>query len=159
MPIPKLIDLLYGSNGNRLNEAFDNPYPVKKLMDTGTEKSWEFTTNAGTDYVIIITKHSSGDDEWRASFKLKGAATNPYGVTGSGDEMRVFATVIRTVMGWVSRHKPNELDFSADASRGKASRVRLYRTLLNRYAPDGYETGSRGSGFFSVLTLTKRGYN
>lgn len=141
-----------------LTEAFDNPYPVSKVTDTKDKKEWKFSTKDGVDYVIIITKHSSGDDEWRAVFKTDRGDTNPYGVTGAGDEMRVIGTVVRTVMGWVEKVKPNYLDFSADASRGKESRIRLYRTLLNRYAPAGYETGGRGSGFFSVLTLTKRGY-
>lgn len=154
MPELKLTTLL----NEVLTEAFDNPYPVSKKVDTDKEKRWTFTTKDGTDYVIIITKHSSGDGEWRAVFKTDRGDINPYGVTGSGDEMRVIGTVVRTVMGWVEKHKPNYLDFSADASRGKDSRIRLYRTLLNRYAPAGYETGGRGSGFFSVLTLTKKGY-
>lgn len=150
----KLRTLLY----EVLSEAFDNPYPVTKVTDNDKEKKWRFKTDSGIDYVIIITKHSSGDGEWRAVFKTDRGDINPYGVTGSGDEMRVIGTVVRTVMGWVEKERPNYLDFSADASRGKDSRIRLYRTLLNRYAPAGYETGSRGSGFFSVLTLTKKGY-
>ena len=61
-------------------------------------------------------------------------------VTGKGDAMRIFATVLDVVQEYVKKNKPDIIRVFAmkqgnmDVDRGIGSRIKLYDKLVKRYA-------------------------
>lgn len=111
-------------------EGFDKPYPVtvKKIDDLeyganvnlpdGSDLSIEFT---GIDWDDFVS--------WNIVFHRNGSVK----VTGEGDAMRIFATVMDAVKKFIKKVKPEEIRFSASKEAGM-SRTRLYKKLIDRFA-------------------------
>lgn len=53
-----------------------------------------------------------------------------YDITGGGDAIKVFATVIQAIKRYLRRYRPEYLIFSATGS----SRIKLYKRLVDRFA-------------------------
>ena len=78
-------------------------------------------------------------------------------MTGEGDAMRIFATVINIIRDFTKSEKPQEMSFSAvkpewfeiemgDKPNVKSSREKLYKRMVKRFAPSmgyNYEVDSR----------------
>ena len=85
-----------------LNESFDKPYgPIQWKGQQGFGKSitikGEFKTDEGTPYQIefVVFPGDDGGNAANVEFKQLGNVKgNPTGITGAGDQFRVFATVI-----------------------------------------------------------------
>ena len=116
-----------------LLESFSAPYPYKEEYSSGDAKLLSFTSNNSTQYEVAI-ELTSDDAEWEVVFFVKG--TSSFKKTGTGDEFRVFATVISIIKDFVKTNKPNRVSFSADVN--EPSRISLYKTLAKRYTPPGY---------------------
>lgn len=56
------------------------------------------------------------------------------GITGTGDQFRIFATVIAIITTWVAKKQPGFIAFAAD--KDEKSRVRLYDKLVEKYRGD-----------------------
>lgn len=78
----------------KLLEVFDHPYALSKpIVDKDAEGfghvKYEFTTEGGVVYEVTFS--SLADDEAMVEFKPQGGKMQ---LTGTGDEFRVFSTVI-----------------------------------------------------------------
>ena len=147
-----------------LDEAFDKPYRFtkKKLYDGYV--IYEFKTDDDSNVDVVFMENEISDDEssWVVDFSRKGSMA----VTGEGDAMRIFATVIEVLKDFAKKEKPQELVFSAEKpawqislpkdhpkkSKEMGSREKLYKRMVKRYAGKmGYKyttsTGSSATDF------------
>ena len=135
-----------------LDEAFTNPYNVrltKRKMDGFEIYDARFKTDDGSPVHIMIDSREHTDDYdelmWRISFSRGGTQE----VTGEGDAMRIFATVIKVTKDFLKKEDPKYIEMSAfkpNAHRGgskdKASREKLYDRMVKRYMPSKYKVSS-----------------
>ena len=86
-------------------------------------------------------------------------------VTGDGDAMRIFASVIAIIKDFTKKEKPQQLAFSADkpawavdAGKGqKGSREKLYKKLVQRYAGRmGYKYSTQSASTSTDFTLVAK---
>ena len=146
-----------------LTEAFDKPYKFKKQTLYKGFIVYRFFTDDGSDVDVLFNEQEISDDEsyWSVAFERKGET----GVTGEGDAMRIFATVIEVLKDFTKKEKPQELAFSADkpawavdAGKGqKGSREKLYKKLVQRYAGRmGYKYTSSASSTATEFRLVRK---
>jgi hypothetical protein len=83
----------------------------------------------------MISKHRRG---WELSFnidfkymrdKLDRSVDSAFKISGTGDQFRVFATVQDIVKDFITKNKPNAIEFSAT----ELSRRRLYSTFIANF--------------------------
>ena len=129
-----------------LEEAFDKPYKFRrKKLYTGFY-TYTFVADDKSEIDVLFREHElyHGSSTWSVNFERN----QRMDVTGEGDAMRIFATVIDILKDFVKKDKPEELLFSAekpewlrDKRNGKlGSREKLYKKLVQRYAgPMGYK--------------------
>jgi len=113
-------------------ELFDNPLPIQWQIKSGGHWAGSFKINR-KEYDIDFDHHDGVTD---VSFTLmKPKSLSSHGITGTGDEIPVFATVANAVGEYVEKVYPRIIKFLAK----EPSRVRLYRAMLDRYVkPKGY---------------------
>lgn len=136
---------------DEINESFNRPYPYKGGK-TARSDYWvySFTTIDKSDIYVMFEEHSWSDEEsaWSVKFSRGGR----YILTGEGDAMRIFATVLAILKDFTKKVKPQELNFSAEKPdwmqelppnqrSGKlSSREKLYKKMVQRYSgPMGYK--------------------
>jgi len=146
-----------------LTEAFDKPYRYTKKELFKGYIVYRFFTDDGSDVDVLFQENEISDDEsvWHVLFERKGEM----GVTGEGDAMRIFATVIDVLKDFTKKEKPQELAFSADkpawavdAGKGqKGSREKLYKKMVQRYAGRlGYKYKIDSSSTATEFRLVKK---
>lgn len=157
--------------GRRLNEVFDKPYNWTKVGSTAERTEYSFTTADGIKYGVEFYNDTTGGIPnggviltfW-AMRKTKptpiggGGQDYPeFGQTGTGDAIRVFATVMAIVKEYTRGRWVKQIEFNADEF--DKGRVRLYTNLAKRYASDiGFRfigTYSGGMGIDFVLKNTR----
>ena len=136
----------------QLNEAFDKPY---KFTSRGLNKkqgsvSYNFETEVEdprfddpSDIEVYFETDKEEEPNYTISFDRDGSTS----VTGEGDAMRVFATVIAILKDFTKKEKPQEVGFGAWKSTAQlnlpaghpktkelGSREKLYKKLVQRYA-------------------------
>lgn len=131
--IEQLIDLL---------EALDSPYEYKITQDREKERRAAFNA-AGRDIVVSIEFSEDGSTEV-VFYELKakrpgGTPQMNFSVTGSGDEFRVFATVIQVVKDTIRDRGREMKTISFTSEKGETSRLKLYTRLANRISIPGWE--------------------
>lgn len=117
----------------QFNETFDNPYPVTLKM---SHSSYYQYMAKGDDIEIEIGKGE--DDIWEVVFYRNGRV----GITGEGDAMRVFATVISAIKDFIKKQDPYGIAFSAakKSSQDSSSRSKLYARMAKKFASSvGYK--------------------
>lgn len=103
-------------------ESLSQPYPWERSMNAGYFRTAD-------DEIVQVQFDQMGDpryDVWAVSFNRG----TQFDLTGTGDEFRVFATVIAIIKQWVSQANPAVLTFSADKSEG--NRAGIYRRMVQR---------------------------
>jgi|TARA_R110001606_G_scaffold44941_3_gene117207 hypothetical protein len=143
-----------------IEEAFNSPYKIK--MKRIYEKQYRGKTKLkdGSELDVIATRHMSSSTEffWEILFKRSGSTD----VTGEGDQMKVFATVIDAIRQFIDQADPDEFFFSADKSSGESdtkemeSREKLYSRLVKRYLSKGYKVKETSSIHGTDFVLTKK---
>jgi hypothetical protein len=132
-----------------ITELFEKPFPLHKItkvggVGRGTFISYLYTINPNLKPMennIISVEFSldrdASDTDWLLEFSRGGAIH----ITNQGNASRVFASVLHAVQDFITKHKPNTISFSAlKGDDDIGSRVRLYTTLIKRFAPQiGYE--------------------
>ena len=115
-----------------INEAFDNPYPFKL---TGPDESQSFVATAQTPTGPLIMEFSSTDFD---DFGIDFAVGNSMGKTDSGDEFRVFATVVAMMKKWISTvgiEHVEGFDFGANKDEHASDgREKLYTRFAKKLA-------------------------
>ena len=90
----------------QIDEAFDKPY--RYTGGSGGSKSaavlYKFFTTEKDEIVVPFEKLEWSDDEysWIVAFNRDGSD----GVTGGGDAMRIFATVIEILKDFIKKYNP-----------------------------------------------------
>jgi len=117
---------------SEVNEAFDNPYPFKL---TGPDESQSFVATAQTPNGPLIMEFSSTDFD---DFGIDFAVGNSMGKTDSGDEFRVFATVVAMMKKWISTvgiEHVEGFDFGANKDEHASDgREKLYTRFAKKLA-------------------------
>lgn len=124
-----------------LQELFDKPYPftLKKSTD-GKEWNANLTLPDKSSLGIHILRGRK--DNWDVVFARDGSIE----VTGKGDQMKIFATVMAAIKEFIEKEKLENIqyiEFDAQKTRtddGKlsddiGSRARLYHTMAKKFAP------------------------
>jgi hypothetical protein len=87
------------------------------------------------------------DEDWEVDFYRGGSTA----LTGGGDAGRVFASVMDAMRRFIKEYSPQSITFTAAKSElhtptlslRSGSRVRLYNSMIRRFAPQlGYELDS-----------------
>ncbi len=107
-----------------LNVVFDQPYPTQWTQySDGYEVYFEA---ANGDIVMIQFEEWPADGLWLVAFKR--------GVnwlqTNTGDQFRIFSTVIQSIKEFVQKVNPKYIAFSSN--KGESSRSRLYKKMVNK---------------------------
>ena len=148
---------------NMLSEAFDKPYRFRKKELFKGYIVYKFTPDDGSDVDVFFKENEISDEEsvWFVTFERN----LEMGVTGEGDAMRIFATVIDVLKDFTKKEKPQEIAFSADkpawavdAGKGqKGSREKLYKKMVQRYAGRmGYKYTSASSSTATEFRLVPK---
>jgi hypothetical protein len=144
--------LRFTRHSSQLDEAFNKPYRYVLKKTNSNYYSGKFDLDDGGEIYVMFEGMEWSDVE--KSWGVKFQRTNPkrpnasLGITGEGDAMRVFATVIDIIKEFVKKEKPQELNFAAhkpewmsdlphghpDKKKDMTSRERLYKRLVQRYA-------------------------
>ena len=140
------------SHVGQLEEAFNRPYKYSLRKTQSNFYIGKFDLPDKGDITVFFEGHEWSDTEssWGVKFQ-RTHPSRPQGsldVTGEGDAMRIFATVIEIIKEFVKKEKPQELAFSAEKpaermtlphdhpkrSKELGSREKLYKRLVQRYA-------------------------
>ena len=66
-------------------------------------------------------------------YSFEGHTLNDYGITGTGNELQVFSTVLDVMKDFAAQHSPGAFGFSAH----EPSRIRLYNKIMSRFSKNG----------------------
>ena len=129
-----------------LDEAFNKPYRFRRIELYDGYCVYRFITTDKSEVEVFFREIELSDDEsyWTVNFERNMSTS----VTGEGDAMRIFATVIEVIKDFTKKEKPQELAFSAEKpaarltlpkghpgrSKEMGSREKLYKKLVQRYA-------------------------
>ncbi len=138
-----------------LTELFEQPFTLHRVANRGaTLIQYQYRINPKLDDTfenransIAVNFQLMGDTvgevEWEIDFVRGGEVRR----TGEGNASRVFATVLSAIRHFVGTHPADVLSFTAAKESGSESRVRLYSSLVKRFASEmGYELVKR-AGF------------
>ena len=137
-----------------INEAFDKPYMFsgKGLSKKGGDARYKFFTPEKDEVEVHFESDKEEEPNYTISFDRDGSTS----VTGEGDAMRIFATVIAIIEDFVKKRNPKLMGFSAfkdvfasSTAPGKGSREKLYDRMLKRYA------GKMGYKYYKVSGADK----
>jgi hypothetical protein len=140
-----------------VNEGFDQPYPL----------TWEKSEYGDVDALaklpdgspLSIMFNNQQDDEGEEVVQVEFYRNNSQEVTGEGDAMRVFATVLTAIQQYVKKYKPVRLTFSArkevEQGQNPESRAKLYDRLVQRYSKAwGYRAFRADNGDLVIYELS-----
>ena len=119
-----------------LNEVLNNSYKWE-LDDKNSDHDgvlYKFTTKPGLQYQVYMVSNGQG---WELSFnidfnylrKLGKSVDTAFKISGTGDQFRIFATVQDIVKDFITKKKPNVIEFAA----AEDSRRRLYSTFTANF--------------------------
>lgn len=147
----------------RLTELFDPNQAYKYDWYQRSNTLWigGFLTADESEYAVTIhyQRREPGSQEaiWDISFSRENEAEGAvFGVTGSGDQFRIFTTVVVMVQEFIQAKNPDTIRFTAD----EPSRQKLYRALAQRFlVPAGFQVTvsatSKGAMVFNAFNTRK----
>ena len=137
-----------------ITEALDNPYPFELI---GPNDSQEFSALAQTPNGVLRMDFEATDYD---NFGIDFSVGKSMGKTDSGDQFRVFATVVAMMNKWISVvgiEHVEEFSFAANKEEHAADgRARLYSRFAKKLAAQlGWSlqqssTGNNSTEFFSL---------
>jgi hypothetical protein len=142
-----------------VSEAFDQPYhPIR----------WEKSEYGDADAIVklkdgsnlIVMFNQQQDDDGDEIIQVEFYRNNSQEVTGEGDAMRVFATVLTAIQQYLKKYKPVRLSFSAskqvEQGQNAESRAKLYDRLVQRYSKAwGYRAFRADNGDLVIYELSR----
>ena len=134
-----------------VNEAFDQPYPVKWEKGEFGDYDALATLSDGTYLSIMFNREEDGE------YQIEFHRNHSQDVTGEGDAQRVFATVLGAIQQFIKKQHPELVRFSAtkDDDGDNQSRSKLYDRLVQRYANSwGYSVDVSDYAGSTVYELT-----
>jgi len=141
----------YTLTRNKLDEAFDQPYPVRWEKGEFGDYDALATLDDGTHLSIMFNREEDGE------YQIEFHRNHSQEVTGEGDAQRVFATVLTAIQKFIQKRHPSRIRFSAtkDDDSDNQSRTKLYNRLVQRYAAQsGYSVDISDYAGSTVYELT-----
>jgi hypothetical protein len=133
-----------------LNELFDKPYQYDLDIRSRSARAVVALPD-GTKLKISFTNVARPEGEWDVIFDRG----NSIDATGTGDQYKVFSTVISAMDEFIKKAKPEKITFGADKTKS-SSRVNLYNKMLKRFAKSvGYDFDSQERFGGVYYTLVK----
>lgn len=125
-------------NEKFITELFDQPYDYKWFSQTKGAWRGTFKTASNDEVEVNI-------ENFREKWIIEFTRNDIFNVTGDGDAVRIFSTVIAMIDEFISIESPLLIKFSADkAKSGSDSRAKLYTRMINRFANKvGYSSTAR----------------
>ena len=139
---------------NKVQEAFDNPYPI----------NWEYLNPTGASSGIVKLDDGSALDihfseEPAGVYEIEFArdgSNKQMGRSGQGDEFRVFATVQAAMLKWwkqLDKTSARKITFYANKQDG--NRARLYKRFLKMWGDkSGWEIEVNAKSGLAAYSLT-----
>ncbi len=138
-------------------EALNRPYPAVLQKIKSDEYRATFKLDDGGELNLDINGDEHIDDydhlDWEINFQRNGDQS----VTGEGDALRIFATVMKLIKDFVKKEKPKYMSVSAAKDKRSKTknpvqgRERLYKRLLQKNVGSKYsidtDTSSSGTMF------------
>jgi hypothetical protein len=120
----------------KILESFNEPQPITWVKQTKNDWAGKFKIK-DKNYIIRMVR--SNDMPWEISFDLILNGKKTQNVTGTGDALSVFSTVLSGIKQWASRVKPVEFLLSAAEENRKSLYLRLLRlNLPKRFKVEQY---------------------
>jgi hypothetical protein len=143
-----------------LTEAFDQPYRLKWEAGDYGDIDALAKLDDGSPLSIMFNKQQG--DEGEEVVQVEFYRNNSQEVTGEGDAMRVFATVLTAIQQYVKKYKPARLSFSArkevEQGQNPESRSKLYDRLVQRHSKAwGYRAFRADNGDLVIYELSRIG--
>lgn len=153
-------------------ESFESPLPIEWIEKTPTDWEGEFYVPTlqvvsskpkktkyafvpqGKKYVIRMMKLPMGGT-WEIKFELELDGKKTQEITGTGDSMRVFSTVLSGIREFISEVNPKSIAFSAR----EPSRQSLYARLLRLLPSTEWKVEEMGEIFFAKRKSAKKVYS
>lgn len=142
-----------------LNETFDSLYPVSRkntsVIGWLNEIVYEFRTDKDQ---LVKVKYNKLEKEtiWGMEFKVNGIQN----ITGEGDALKIFSTVISTLKDFVKTESPAVILFTAEKdpkTDSNSSRASLYTRLVKNISKEiGYSYTITPSDQKTTFELTKK---
>jgi len=122
-------------------ESFDQPYPYSWTQQTVGAWRGRFKTTDGYGDINV-----EASDVTSKSYTVEFSVMDAFDVTGTGDQFKIFATIISMLKDFINAVQPNKLHFSAnkgdpdDEAARPGSRAKLYTRMCQKLATSaGYE--------------------
>ena len=125
----------YSTNTRTKNQQIRTPTQSKiELVPRAPAiERYNFTTKAGTKYIIYIYKMKTENGIYGISVTFDDTENDkPYALTGTGDSIKVFATVKNVLLNYLSKH-PNIKFVTFSAKRSESTRVKLYNYIAGQF--------------------------
>lgn len=114
------------TNTRMKNQKIGAPAPSKI-------ERYNFTTKSGINYIIYMYKMKTESGIYGTSITFDMTKNGkPYALTGTGDAIRVFATVKNVLLKYLSKHS-NVKFVTFSAKRDEESRVKLYNYIARQF--------------------------
>lgn len=150
-----------------VNEAFNQPYPIK--WEKGDHGDLDALATLPDGSPLSIMFNQQQDDDGDEITQVEFYRSNSQEVTGEGDAQRIFATVLTAIQQYIKKRKPLRLTFSAskqvdpsimygpdDPQPNPESRAKLYDRLVQRYAKAwGYRAFRADNGDLVIYELSR----
>ena len=135
-----------------LSELYDKPFRLVRTVETHDHAAYHYTdgdeNDPKADYLVVNFGYIQPQDEgWDMDFTRGGSTA----LTGGGKAAQVFATVMDGFKRFTRKYYAKTVSFTAAKSEVNAktysyssgSRVKLYNSLIKRYAAQaGYRLES-----------------
>jgi len=151
---PKAVEENFADGKKKVQEAFDNPYPI----------TWEYLNPTGASSGIVKLDDGSALDihfseEPAGVYEIEFArdgSNKQMGRSGQGDEFRVFATVQAAMLKWweqLDKTTARKITFYANKQDG--NRARLYKRFLKMWGDEsGWEIEVNAKSGLAAYSLT-----
>jgi len=170
---------------SQFNEAFDSSYKFNGKKVSEDEYSYGFDseytdpkgkTKLSRIKVDIVGSENANDDDyyiWNIGFSRRrqpnmvpgGKMIIPgqpsYGMTGDGDGLKIFSTVMKIAQDFVKKEDPKYVSFAAEKPKGAPSKVmatreKLYLRMAKKYFGSKFKITVKSSADGSVFYLDKK---
>jgi len=130
-----------------LSELFNSPGQIDWELKSPNDWVGSFDIN-GKNYVIKMMKFDIGFGKkenmpWEIKFELMQNGKGTQEITGTGDSLPVFSTVLDGIQQWLSEVKPKNFMLTAR----EPNRISLYRRLIRMLPPQEWKAEETGGTF------------
>ena len=165
-----------------ITEAFDSSYKFTGKKVSNDEYSYGFDSVIKVDgdtkrsrlQVDIEGSENANDDDyliWDIGFSRKrlpkaGAGLgvprlSSYGMTGDGDALKIFSTVMKIAQDFVNKEDPKYISFAAEKPDGAprmvmATREKLYLRMAKKFFGSKFKITVKSSSTGTVFYLEKK---